>query len=448
MVLEEACHAKQLMETMYDWTNINNKGKGQIDVILLDFGKAFDVVPHYRLLMKLHMYGITRKMHRWIVDFQGNRTQEVVVNGSRSERGMAKSGVPQGTVLGPLLFLIYINDIESQITSSIRLFADESALYRPIYSESDSLSLQEDIFKLQKWANTWQMAFNVNKCKLLRSTHRKSGVIKYVYNMYQANPLFDNNSPLLALLAKKHLGFTVPTTDFIHIEETQHESYLGVIIDNKLNFNQHIDDMSKKATNLLNLCRRNLHMCSREAKNSAYNMIVRPHLEYASTCWNPYTKRNIDKLEAVQRRAARIVLNFDDYHPTADLSGKIQKTLQLYSLEHSRAVADLCMFHKLRNNLANIAIPPILVPSVKHNCHHNHIQSLHSDAFKYKCFARGVRLWNIIPYHLITKPSLESIRTATFQWISPLQWYKHPGTNTWCLGFFFVFFCCYFLFVL
>ena len=386
-------------------------------------------MPHHRLHMKLHMYGITGKTHRWIVDFLGNRTQEVVVNGSKSERGMVKSGVPQGTVLGPLLFLIYINDIESQITSSIHLFADDSALYRPMYSESDSLSLQEDIFKLQKWASTWQMAFNVNKCKLLCITYRKSSVIKYVYNMHQVNALSDNNSPLLALLAKKHLGFAVPTTYFIHIEETQHESYLGVIIDNKLNFNQHIDDMSKKATNLLNLCRRNLHICSKEVKNSACNMIVRPHLEYASTYRNLYTKRNIDKLKAVQRRAARFVLNFYDYHPTADLSGKIQKILQWDSLQHRRAVADMCIFYKLRNNLA---IPPILVPSVKHNCHYNHNQSLHSDSFKYQFYARGVRLWNIIPYHLTTKPSLGSFRTATFQWISPLQWYKHPGTNTWC----------------
>ena len=162
--------------------------------------------------MKLYMYGITGKTHRWIEDFLGNRTQEVVVNGSKSECGMVKSGVPQGTELGPLLFLIYFNDIESQITSSIQLFADDSALYRPIYSECDSLSLQEDIFKLQKWANTWQMAFNVNKCKLLRITYRKSSVIKYMYNMYQANAVSDNNSPLLALLARKHLGFTVSFT--------------------------------------------------------------------------------------------------------------------------------------------------------------------------------------------------------------------------------------------
>ena len=125
-------------------------------------------------------------------------------------------------------------------------------------------------------------------------------------------------------------------------------------------------------------------MRSKEAKISAYNMIVCPHLAYASTCWNPYTKyNNIDKLEVVQRRAARFVLNFYDYHPTADLSGKIQKSLQWDSLQHCRAVADQCMFHRLRNNLVNIAIPPMLVPSVKHNCHYNHIQSLHSDAFKY-----------------------------------------------------------------
>ena len=129
--------------------------------------------------------------------------------------------------------------------------------------------------------------------------------------------------------------------------------------DNKLNFDQHIDGMSKKATNLLNSCRRNLHMCSKEVKDSAYNMIVRPHLQYASTCGSPYTKRNIDKLEAVQRRAARFVLNLCDYHPTADLSGTIQKSPQWDSLQHRRADADLRMFYELRNNIVNIAISPI-----------------------------------------------------------------------------------------
>ena len=165
------------------------------------------------------------------------------------------------------------------------------------------------------------------------------------------------------------------------------------MIDNKLSFSQHIDDMSKKATNLLNLCSRNLHVCSEEVKNSAYNMIVRPHLEYASMCWNPCNKRNINKREAVQHRAARFVLDFYDYHPTADLSGKIQKSLQWDSLQHCRAVADLCMLYKLRNN---IVIPPILIPSVKRNCHYNHIQSLYSDAFRYKFFCQR---YQTLEYH-------------------------------------------------
>ena len=181
-------------------------------VILLYLSKAFDVVPHHRLPMKLNMYGITSKTHRWIEDFLGNRTQEVVVIGSKSECGMAKSAVPQGTVLGPLLFLIYINDIESHTISSIHLFADDSALYRPIYSECDSLTLQEDIFKLQKWANTWQLEFNVSIWKLPCIINHKSTIIKYVYNLYQANVISDNIFPALAQLAEKHLFYSHKTT--------------------------------------------------------------------------------------------------------------------------------------------------------------------------------------------------------------------------------------------
>ena len=124
--------------------------------------------------------------------------------------------------------------------------------YRPIYSESDSLSLQQDIFNLQKWANTWQMVFNANKCKLLRITYCKSCVIKHVHYMHQVNALSDNTSPAFTLLAERHLHISAPITDLIHIKDTQHDGYLCVIVDNKLSFNQHIDDMSRKASNLLN----------------------------------------------------------------------------------------------------------------------------------------------------------------------------------------------------
>ena len=186
----------------------------------------------------------------------------------------------------------------------------------------------------------------------------------------------------------------------------------------------------KKLPVLLSLCHCILHMSSKEVKNSAYNMIIRPYLEYASTGWNNYTKHNIDKLEAAQRMAARFVLNFYDYHPTADLRGKIQKSLQLDSLQHRRAATDLCMFNKLRNNLAKIAIPPILVPSVKHNCHHNHIQTLHSDAFKYKFLLEVsdfgtsfLTIWQVnhLLFHLMLQPSSGS------------HIYSGTSTHTWCL---------------
>ena len=124
----------QLIEALHDWTEIMNQGQGQIDVgvILLDFSKAFETVPHQRLLHKLKSYGIRHHTLNWINDFWTNRSHQVLINGSHSETQIVTSGVPQGTVLGPLLFLLYINDIENNLTSKIRLFADDSALYRKI----------------------------------------------------------------------------------------------------------------------------------------------------------------------------------------------------------------------------------------------------------------------------------------------------------------------------
>ena len=155
----------QLVEVLEDWTKVMSKGSGQIDAIVLDFSKAFDVVPHHRLLKKLDSYGISGNTNKWIQGFLTSRTHEVVVNGTKSATHKVTSGVPQGTVLGPLLFLTYINDIENGLDSTIRLFADDSAIYRQINTIQDAILLQRDLFKLQEWANTWQMSFNVKKCK-------------------------------------------------------------------------------------------------------------------------------------------------------------------------------------------------------------------------------------------------------------------------------------------
>ena len=127
----------------------NFKGKTQTDVVVLDFSKAFDVVPHQRLLHKLDHYGIRGTALNWIQNFLTNRTQKVVVDGSSSESARVKSGVPQGTVLRPLLFLTYINDLPSTVSSQVLLFADDCLLYCPIKCRADQEKLQRDLSALQ-----------------------------------------------------------------------------------------------------------------------------------------------------------------------------------------------------------------------------------------------------------------------------------------------------------
>ena len=131
----------------------NFEGKTQTDVVVLDFSKAFDVVPHQRLLHKLDHYGIRGTTLNWIQYFLTNRTQKVVVDGRSSESARVKSGVPKGTVLGPLLFLTYINDLPSTVSSQVRLFAYDCLLYRQIKCRADQEKLQRDLSALQEWAH-------------------------------------------------------------------------------------------------------------------------------------------------------------------------------------------------------------------------------------------------------------------------------------------------------
>ena len=122
----------------------------QVDGILLDFCKAFDKVPHQKLLEKLSYYGVRGNLHSWIKDFLTNRKQEVVLEGKHSSRSEITSGVPQGTVLGPLLFLIFINDITKNTSSNVRLFVDNCLLYRTINCDADAITLQKDIDTMQQ----------------------------------------------------------------------------------------------------------------------------------------------------------------------------------------------------------------------------------------------------------------------------------------------------------
>ena len=145
----------------------------QVDAILLDFSKAFDKVAHQRLAAKLHHYGIRNKTLSWIQSFLADRYQKVVLDGKTSSSSPVTSCVPQWTVLGPLLFLIYINDLPSRVSSTARLFADDCLLYRVISSQDDAASLQEDLDHRQEWERDWQMYFNPDKCEHIRITIKR-----------------------------------------------------------------------------------------------------------------------------------------------------------------------------------------------------------------------------------------------------------------------------------
>ena len=189
----------------------------------------------------------------------------------------SNSRVPQGTVLGPLLFLLYINDIKQNINSKIRLFADDCVLYREINEKLDCLELQQDLQKLVDWSHTWQMSFNINKCHSLHA-HKKKQPIIHTYTM-------DNT-------------LVTPVT---------HHPYLGIELQSDLRWTTHIQNTTNKAQKTLNMLKRNLKQASTTVKSQAYKTIVRPQLEYASAIWDPHTLKDTHNLNKIQNYASRWV---------------------------------------------------------------------------------------------------------------------------------------------
>ena len=229
-----------------------NRGHKQTDLIIMDFAKAFDKVPHRRLFHKLEYYGIRGSTHKWINSWLSGRTQQVDLDGQASDPVPVLSGVPQGSVLGPVLFLIFINDLLDNIRSSVRLFADDCVLYRNIHSLQDCLALQEDLTSLGQWETDWQMKFNVAKCHSMRVTrHQHHKQILFDYSLHNQT-----------------------------LENVQSANYLGITITDNMDWGQHVSEISSKALGFL---RRNLAFAPRSTKEVAYKTL----LEYAAPIWSP-----------------------------------------------------------------------------------------------------------------------------------------------------------------
>jgi len=158
---------------------------------ILDFSKAFDTVPHKKLLHKLDQYGIRGPVHRWLTNFLTKRKMRVTLEGESSQQVTVDSGVPQGTVLGPILFLCHIYDLPNAVKSSVRLFADDCLLYREINSQNDHNKLQKDLENLEKWAENWGMRFNATKCYIMsikKKTHKLYQLGGHILEQVDSNP--------------------------------------------------------------------------------------------------------------------------------------------------------------------------------------------------------------------------------------------------------------------
>lgn len=274
----------------------------QTDVAILDFSKAFDTVPHKKLLHKLEQYGIEGCILAWLKDFLTNRKMKTVVEGEKSDDVKVDSGVPQGTVLGPLMFLRHINDLPDTVKSQVRLFADDCLLYRTIKSQSDHEKLQQDLNNLQKWANTWGMRFNAKKCYIM-------SIRKKTSKFYSLN---------------NHI-----------LEEVQDNPYLGLQISSDMKWSTHINKVARKAQSTLGFLRRNLRHCTENCRKTAYIAMVRSVMEYGSTIWDPYQKGDIIKLERIQRKAIRFIKH--DYRTREEgCINKMAAELGLTTLENRR----------------------------------------------------------------------------------------------------------------
>ena len=219
----------QLLKILDEWTDYL-EGEGQIDVIYTDFAKAFDKVPHKRLIHKLKAYNINENLIQWIMEFLTNRQQKVKVNGTLSEWLKVLSGIPQGTVLGPLLFLIYINDLPDVCDnfSKLFLFADDAKIYSYIKNAYDSMCLQHNINKLHQWTQNWELVLNIDKC----------AVCRFGRNIAIKSDYYVND---------------------IKLQEVHTIKDLGVTFDEQLKFSDHCYDKIKKAYSMLGLIKRNFN---------------------------------------------------------------------------------------------------------------------------------------------------------------------------------------------
>lgn len=350
-----------------------------IDIIFLDFAKAFDSVSLIKLCLKLYGYGFRAHILDWCRAFLSTRKQRVVLGEFISEWLNVTSGVPQGSVLGPLLFVIFINDLMINILNKLELFADDTKMMSQILNEISCKNLQDDLNKLLEWSDEWSIKFNEEKCKVM--------------HIGKSNPQFEYKM-------NGHI-----------LQETEIERDLGVIISKDLEWDHHIISATNKANRKLGMIKHSFNYLDVTTLKLLYKSMVRPHLEYAATVWSPSWIKDIDRLEDVQRRATRIEqlrgLNYEER----------RRKLKLPTLEERRRRGDLIEMFKIKNspNYINFVEPLRYFNNISRNRHN---KSIHREVVKtgrVRCRHNFLTIRVVEDWNSLTQEAIDSTNKNLFK---------------------------------
>lgn len=397
---------------------LNNKSK--MDIIYFDFAKAFDSVSHDLILKKLkHLYHIDGLMLKFIKAYLKERQQQVGIGGDKSSMIPVRSGVPQGSILGPLLFVLFINDIFSCISegTSVALYADDTKIWREILSYSDHHILQNDIDKLFEWSNINKMNFHPKKCKVLTVTMQRNILDCLPFSTYFYE------------------------MDNVIIDYVTSQMDLGVKINGKLLWGAHCNDLVAKANSRLGLLKRTCHFTTNlRQKRAFYLSLVRSIFEHCSTIWSPQNSTHINKFVAIQKRAVKWIYGEQFVSYDRDTFINKQKDLDILPIKLKFIFNDILMFYKIVNSLVPINLPPIITRCVPEDVRYTRRNaSIHDltdtstfqcsitpscEAFRNSFYYRTMHIWNSLPISVRQAERISVFKTSlkVYLWSSGIDW--------------------------